>query len=547
MITQYLIPARLSGVKNPLVFAFQSDNIASVAGVAGIYYLDFSEEVALGQVLSLGWPAHGYVNFTSVANPDDSGTQLKAIGSETFNQWVEATVNYLNMNPFLSRDFIVEYAEITEYNVPVIFLTARFPGEAYELALGGENEALVTIEEYTAAVDSVIRENFKIGLQVWCFDPAGETYPVAKLISEINKSPDAYNRFIFNIADLIKFYKNNYYPWVTRTDIVLQLYYHVQPFLIRYWEEWGLPPEKRAIHSSVIHYALDGGLLKDKMVNLLDPNTFTSLHEVLDSNVMMLTFQPDVKRTDTLTPERLQIIYYGAFTSVDLVVNYKIFYTDGTDETLEYTLEELYVNLFDVYEVSVSYNTVLYLLEQQHANNKEIKSWQVWGFFPYGDGKKYTYELDHKYYPYVKRFLFHNSISGYDVVRFTGKASFDEKYDRLQIEGQSLTIYTGTPTQKTSFVTGNEMEVKANTGPLNAAELEHMKEILLSDEVYELDLVLNTARKIEIISDKVKIKEDGQSYFNMEITYRYVYPYNTILRDLSQRNIEGDFINHLIQ
>jgi hypothetical protein len=226
------------------------------------------------------------------------------------------------------------------------------------------------------------------------------------------------------------------------------------------------------------------------------------------------SWKPKVSLIGKNQLEYLTYLLYGP--AINIAVAVQIYYTDGTTS-----------GAFNFSDFAAPANSVqrfacgpaqlgLYAI----APAKTIESYEIWlisGASVITEKRKYI--LDWKKYPGERFLFFRNSLSGFDTVRFVGKGEFVADYKR-ESAGIDQGIYNNKAGHSKVISNEEQAGLKINTGYISRRDLQWLRDLFLSKEVYMLEKGLLVP--VGIVSKKLLNPEESDvNVATVEIENRY--------------------------
>lgn len=130
-----------------------------------------------------------------------------------------------------------------------------------------------------------------------------------------------------------------------------------------------------------------------------------------------------------------------------------------------------------------------------------------------------------KYYAHTRYFIFENSLAGSDTIAFTGERVKKVKYKSNSAERYVAPDYYPTYTsQRISYGLREQVSYKISSGVITKAEMDWLREMFLAEEIGEI--INGRYYPIEIISESIEMKEDGNQLFSVSFEYQPRYSNN---------------------
>lgn len=523
-------PALVSLALNPVPFKFSTDNYTTTPGVAAqnrIYFPHSSPSMWLidGDSFDICWG--DFVKTISVVTtPDQSGTQIREYTGTNFNAWLQETRSLLEMDYDISNDFTLTGS------LDNILFAAKEEGYDGNITLDNEPAAKINCIQTVPGVDEVARSFFYIIQQIWVQYTNYYTQLEQKnedLLS-VDSDSEAYN----NISEIIKpyLYTEFEFPETTSTEWV-RWYNIMKSYCVRYGEQYGTTPTIGGIQKSPTFYALNGCIPPWKQSEYYSAGS--TFWDRMPVDKKFLTWQPAIKYIDRIQPEKLYwIAWEPKLTKSPVRIRINCYYYNSsgvfTSTTVQGNIQ--YVNYLDVYEIKVGYDVLntLYNLDQYfnqyNGGDVEGQYYTVQVVRKAGvmngtllSEKRYFY-LDTKEYPYVRYFMFLNSLGGIDTFRCTGAVELTDDYDRSFVTQAEPAIFDPDFQTEKPFSINSKRKYKANTGWLTEEAQEWLQDMLVSKAVYRVNEDATVLVPVNITSTSIRKNADGESpAFQHEFEY----------------------------
>jgi hypothetical protein len=274
-------------------------------------------------------------------------------------------------------------------------------------------------------------------------------------------------------------------------------------------------------------YALGSGLNRE----MLTYYSMASLDYWSEASNMsrFLSWMPNPKATDTVTPERL-VFFFKSPAYAKYAMKVRGYHSGGY---FNYTAVPLTsITPYSVVEFCCGFSELL--LDGQ-APGQTITSYRVWLENENGTviSEDRLFSVDRRYYENIRRFVFRNSMGGYDLVRFTGKTETELESERTKsvFITESVESFYNAPEQVDSV---EETQLfKANSGWITLRQLDHLRDMLRSTEIYEL--AGSQLFKITITGKKAGKKKDQDYNYELVIEYTRAWTdqfYSSSIQDM---------------
>ena len=244
-------------------------------------------------------------------------------------------------------------------------------------------------------------------------------------------------------------------------------------------------------------------------------------HTELDSS-RWLTWQPTEKKVLPEAPEFLYFLHVGEETQYK--IHFRVHYTDATQDGY-YENFGTPLNNYEIQNFGVGYEQAG--IGDLHPG-KRVSYYEVFvssSTNPASDADKSEvrrYVVDHQYYEHVRHFLYLNSLSGLDTLTCTGVFTDESEVTRQAGEYIVTGAYQATDATIFTRQTGEQYGYQGNSGPLSVAHKRHLRELLLSDYVYEY-LPNGVYAPIVLDTKKASWVTDRQNRHSLSFRYTMAY------------------------
>ncbi len=524
MITVNSHPNYISLVGNPLRFSISSDNQFSTQGVAASFDLVIhSVDLTAGHTFSLSFN-NKTLAFVLATTPDDSGLQLPVgEAGDTFSDWAENLYSHFILNFDLVSNYIISLNSSQGSSRSITF-TAMVKGTDWSVVfvngVGGSNLVNgLLVENNVSGVDAVSRENFSIVASVWneFFDKLGEDIQPVDEIGNVIFDLSEYIRHEILRDPLVGEREKTFFAWPPNDDdIIICRGDYILKYRASFAEKYSGSVCKT--HFEPERLAIAGGVSRELQQDyLLQSTDYFSIEANLKR---FLTWAPDGKLCSASTPEKLFFLLFGENPPFTYLLSVKITYTDGTNYSFSATTV---VTLEDetVLECMVGHDH-LGLGEKQPT--KTIDYWEVWLINQQGESisEIRRFVLDKLYREFERTFLFKNSLSAYDVVRFVGKAEYSLEYERIRATIET----TDAPTHKNApeklFEVTEWQRMTVNSGFISKETKDYLRDLESSTEVYEI--IDNKLYPVIISNAKFNpFFKDKETLYSLSLEYDRAY------------------------
>lgn len=516
-ITISKYPPKMALAGNGITFRMATDNMYSTAGAICILSLLRVGSIAVNDTIKFEWGDKS-VTFTAKASPDSSGLQITAGGSAA-QHYAEIGANY-----DLSADF-----HIGLVSSALFFHSREASGDMNLTVTLGTTAYTLTVVQ--PGVSPVMRDNFRLIVT---------TIFGTGIIGTDKIVPDLNGNALVNVADYVKpqisvafeFPHTNNEPLIVRNSARAA-------FQIRYAEAFGTPLAVQAMQTSEIFYALPGKLSEDKL--RLYYQFDESFWSRMSVSMNFLSWAPARKTTTVASPEKLYFPVWYAPT-MDTNLSLKLYFTDGTTDTVPaYT--SLSLAQYDIVELQCGYyalDLAAYMAAQYPT--KQLSGYQIWlshNGAPVSEARRF--DMDYRYRPWQRIFIFKNSQGMYECIHTTGKAKRIVEVDRE--------IATCDEPSEFSPAHRSEFQVKHTTEQRYEIHSGYFRNVLsvrwavdeffTSDEVYEV----RGSELIPVVfeSTSSSTDEEGSSEYWFKFTMKITGNGNVLTVDESTPYTVGEY------
>ncbi|MDP1624114.1 MAG: hypothetical protein Q8M08_17460 [Bacteroidales bacterium] len=512
MINIVTTPEETFFAGNPALFRIHSDNMLSSQGTNCHFYLVVSAaDTVAGHDLIFQFPDRT-ITFLTALVPDDSGLQIPtALNSANWATWAQSLYDCLCSNFYICSRFQVTIADAGPSN-RIIFLSAYEKGTASS-AIVTSRLITVTLYDYVAGANPVQRNNFSIVAGIW----DSNNKQLAQDVKPVNAIGDATFNFSEYLSVLLQNDVQPRFTWPFDPSRLYQFFQnYVLPFYAGFAERYDGIVRKLTFDTT--RHAIPGGLNRETMVAY---NSFSqSFFQVPENQLSFMTWAPASKMTSKTSPELLFFLISSKPSFDMLLLAVIVTFDDGDVDSFSINISEINPNA--VIELSVGYE---HLQLELRFPGHTISSWQV--FLAHQDlhieTERKTFVLDNRFYESERVFIFQNSFGrAYDVVRFTGTGSTNIDVDFSTSSSETIGNYTSFNAPVSKFRTSEMQKMKCNSGWISRETKDYLRELLLSQQVFEYRE--KSLFPLIITNDMIKeFFKDDEYLYDLEIDYDRAY------------------------
>ncbi len=500
MLTLEQFPPIVSLSGNPVRFSFCSDTFQESPGERAVYTMTFSMPGIHGDSFTLSWGSHA-LKFTYSDQPDESGSEVSsAVVEPHLHLWIEMIAGEVAANYLIDRDFEVSYFEGS------LILTSRKPGPEYNLS----HTFTGSISIQATSTEGVLDEQklfYRIGVQCLLVVENG-----FDLLAEEFLPVDGSGKATIDIHDFFSDVLSSSFTLPEASN--QRSIYHPEmchSYVVRYFEQSGVPTVFGKISVTEPFYVLFGGLSSIQEGRYLRQGT--DFWSKLCYNQYFLTWQPKTKWVDPWQVEKLYYLVREEYPVI--VMRVETYYQDGlSTNPVPKVIIENPVNM-GVYEFILT----LDVLQPDAWDSEYIDYYEAW----IEDGQLNRisevrrFRVAHETPPFLRHFLFRNSLGGWDTLRTTGKFQPSYEYDRsmalripeLDSTDRSYRLTQTSVTEQQTFT--------ANTGWLSMEEMDWVRDFCLSGEVYEI--INRQLYPVVLTSKSARQAKDGENLWCLDFEY----------------------------
>ena len=489
--------------RNPVWAKLTTNNYQTTAGTKAALRLEVTGTGATAtQTITLPFNGKTIVMTFFVGSVNGSGIQLRTAGALSLANFILQLAE-----DFATNYHIADAYDITTDSTAVIF-TAKESGTAYNFLSPSETTTDIAIGTNTVAVDEVLRENFRIALDVYLEQTyASGTYTKIHSKQQIPIS----NVCLFNIADALHRYMGTDKPTYGLAAITLCTGI-LRRYKIRYAEKYSsVTDDYLGVTQSDVCYVLKGGI---SFIEERYAPTF--LTGYITTNLKFLTWQPRTKTVVKTQPEYLNYFVPPSTTTIKLKA--KLYYTDNTTLTVT-ALTKTPTAQNELYILPVGYNVII-----APSATKTVSKYEVWveNQSDVVKSEVFTYKLSTKVEVDQHLFLFESSLGSWETLRTSG-----EHVKAVAIETQiaqrqnEILSYTSDGEFEKFEATGTNTFTQS-TGFKTKEDIDWLEDLLYSKNVVEviggehLPVIINTAG-----ITKYKTRDNLYAF-----TFEYAYAFN---------------------
>lgn len=489
--------------RNPVWAKLTTNNYQTTAGTKASLRLEVTGTGATAtQTITIPFNGITVVMTFFVGSVNGSGIQLRTAGA----------LSLANFILQLAADFATNYHIADAYDITTdataVIFTAKQAGTAYNFISPSDTTTDLAIGTNTVGVDEVLREDFRIALDVYLEETyASGTYTKVHSKQQIPVS----NACLFNIADALHRYMGTDKPTYGLAAITLCTGI-LRRYKIRYAEKYSsVTDEYMGVTESSVCYVLKGGI---SFIEERYAPTF--LTGYITSNQKFLTWQPRTKTVVQSQPEYLNFFVPSSTTTIKLKA--KLYYTDNTTLTVT-ALTKTPTVQNELYILPVGYTEII-----APSATKTVSKYQVWveNQSDVVKSEVFTYKLTAKTEIDQHLFLFESSLGAWETLRTSG-----EQVKAVAIETQiaqrqnEILTYTSLGEFEKFDATGTSTFTQS-TGFKTKEDIDWLEDLLYSKNVVEviggehLPVIINTAG-----ITKYKTRDNLYAF-----TFEYAYAFN---------------------
>ena len=525
-------PEVLSPAGNPIVVKIEGDAYSVTGNEAGIIIL-IDDPATTSDVFALDFSGTVY-SWEGVASVADYMTEFYAVGGMTEAQVAASLYASIITIKAIVDDFIVQYNSDDN-----LYFYGRNKDAAKEIHLEASTTFDCTETEIGVAVDPVITTNYKVNMAVFIQNTDNDNpysawnqpplLPIFTKIGEDAITPDISGIATFNIAEYLKAYLISEFTFDSAVKHNLEL---CRKYYIQYWLSSGDPVTNDILQYINNLYAF-GGAISKKMLAELNQNE-SSFYDTVEDCVLLHKSLTGLKIPSTSRVEFFSFINLTAETTLWLTVKYN--YTDGSTATK---------NIFSFPSVQYRAHNVrvdIPLILSTESKVTETIELRICDSIATVLIEKGTFIIDYEFdtFPQKNIILYKNSLGGYDTLYFSGKSDEIKKYS-----AETATIilpleHVVTDGENASFNNSEFVEKTINSGYVSQEVIESFRDLLLSQEVYYIDMLSNAFNLYKIISGTGEVITFQTNSFFYNLEYKFSY---SIIENAYSTGVLNSYIN----
>ncbi len=503
-------PDKITWSRNPILFEFSTDQVVQDPGRPLIFKLDFTalENEHIEVIQTPSGTSYVYADWEFNISIKDSTLYISCEYGDPVDKYKiphrispsETKIEWLQR---------VRLALLEAYNLGSLFniivdqqtivFTSKKNDSSLTVSLDSDDvvHPILTINQ--TAVDISYTPNLKLFVELFSYDLEGNE----KSVVSAALAPDLNGRAFWDFSNtLTSFILEDGRDRPSLYDIDIEKGKVVRSYFLLITELYGEPQLARGSKRSHIFVTIYGGLPK----NLIGTSLVDFLTGESEDRTNFLTTSR-VKKVKLDQPQWLS--WFNITSAVEqLKVNVELKYNDGsyynfTAHTFE-SVAQYDKIIFPIGLDQIGANslypelTVISYVVSLYTENSRIS-------------EALTYQVDNRYHPYKRFFLFQNSLGSFETFFTYGKKSNSldfEKDSARTIQIKDFVLENGENVDLDT--TGQEKE-KINTGYRSKAEIKAMRDFYLSKE--KLTYVENQWWPINLSSSSIDEFQDGNGLF----------------------------------
>jgi hypothetical protein len=241
----------------------------------------------------------------------------------------------------------------------------------------------------------------------------------------------------------------------------------------------------------------------------------------LTNEYQILTVKKKTRRVNSQDPLQITILPLVSAGTATLALTAT--YNDGTTELVNVDLGALTANAPVVVNISDQVRGYAALQPTKQWVKLQVTITEL-------TGSELTLFIEPIQSPWQRYFVYENSLGAFDTFCTTGKAGYSESITKTSLNKYQPNIYT---TDQALVGTANHLangKVAVNTGYLTAAERLAVKDMLLSEKVYEFIGYNGQQLLVPVVfnTSEITLHTDGENLQAMTLEYSYAYTEATL-------------------
>jgi len=224
-----------------------------------------------------------------------------------------------------------------------------------------------------------------------------------------------------------------------------------------------------------------------------------------------LTWQPEKK----ISLDEFDFLYFYSYNSFNYIQpRIVLYFDDGTSQVLN--LDPVSDNEYSIFSINCSFYANN--LQNYETTDKKITKYEISILNEQGETiiEKRTFHVNHDYFNNRKKFMYKNSIGGFDLIEFKGVSENSNEISKAAGSFKGI--------EKTFSSKYSKMQT-ANSGWLQYSFVDakraktYIIEFIKSTEAFEI--LDNSIIPITIKSDKIKVHQSDKFIYSVEIEYQH--------------------------
>ncbi len=427
----------------------------------------------IGGTITLQWIG-GLVVFTVVTTPDDTGTQVRAKGSNTDAAYAIMLVEDFSKNYDLYENFVIQVASTVNVS---FFSKKKYPKVTdYDLSasFNSVNFGMVVDTGATAVgTNEVLAENYKMRADLMMSAENGSTNFTKRGTVELDALNHACVFYFEEMADANLEYDLPTYNLL----LVTSCKYVIKQFYLNYLEKYGVPMVNYRMRTTAIGHVIKAGIDKEKW-DYATPSILKDIYASPASRILRwLTRQPKTKYIREMDQE---FIYLCIWHSTSAWISTQVVSLDGlANATLSYTWSPSIT--METICIPSGFNAMG--LGSPHCAWDNLKYYEISVKTSAGDqSEKFRFYPDRDIWRDNTVFLFSNSLGGVDTLRCTGVKETGlgiekETIDRTRVYNEGVV-----PGESVEIGHQKSRPMKVNTGWLTKEQVDWLEDFFMAEQ-----------------------------------------------------------------
>lgn len=498
------------------LFDFQASSRVIIPGVHAVNSILFGSPVPDGTTLVLGW-AHRTLQLSARTIPTEPDEFPAGDGSPAY---VAGLVDWFGQNYAFREDFTLS-TSVGLGNVASVDFTSKNTGPAYNF-VSIASPPSITIATVISGVVPQLRERHAVYVELWLGNGSAPTGVLAEVDAQRVYSGyiefDEQGLAQLDAGSVLHDQLTPDWPAPGNTPGI----HSIRPYFLQYAESYGFPTRVGQLAKTDTLWAVLGGANYAKKAGVgLSVLPYAGIQPSQD---MALRLGSTSRYVRVDEPQYLSFINQRA-TVAGMGLKVLVLFSDNTSQSVGTLVPKRTMGQGEKLCFAVGFTQLdlasidptktvkeYYVQLATGANNVVQEEYS----------KTYRYIVDYQYQPYVRYFIYLNSLGCYDTLTTFGKGSselkrFSEQAQRAQIAG-----YDAREGQFIEYNIALQLSQEVTTGYRSATELVQWADFYRSPSKFA-QRASGKLDPIGLVSESIQQATDGDNTFAHRFAYIRLY------------------------